>query len=49
MTDLKETVASLENIIQIKDIQLQKMQRENERLSTELKKQQRHIKNLKLG
>ncbi|XP_026300697.1 probable serine/threonine-protein kinase irlB isoform X2 [Apis mellifera] len=47
VTDLKETVASLENIIQIKDIQLQKMQRENERLSTELKKQQRHIKNLK--
>ncbi|XP_043803604.1 uncharacterized protein LOC122720749 isoform X2 [Apis laboriosa] len=47
VTDLKETVVSLENIIQIKDIQLQKMQRENERLSTELKKQQRHIKNLK--
>lgn len=47
VTDLKETITSLENIIQLKDVQLQNMQRNNNRLSTELKKQQRYIRNLK--
>ncbi|CAL7946317.1 unnamed protein product [Xylocopa violacea] len=47
VTDLKETVASLENVIQIKDMQLQNIERDNERLSTELKKQQRYTRNLK--
>ncbi|KOC68286.1 hypothetical protein WH47_03444 [Habropoda laboriosa] len=45
--DLKETVTSLENIIHIKDLQLQDMQRDNERLSVELKKQQRCVRNVK--
>lgn len=49
VTNLKETAVSLENTIQIKDAQLQNMQRDNERLSTELKKQQRCIRNVKLG
>lgn len=47
MADLKETVISLENIIQLKDVQLQNMQRDNGRLSAELKKQQRYARNLK--
>ncbi|KAK1127569.1 hypothetical protein K0M31_004101 [Melipona bicolor] len=47
VTDLKETITSLENIIQLKDVQLQNMQRDNNRLSAELKKQQRYIRNLK--
>ncbi|XP_076177439.1 uncharacterized protein LOC143151864 [Ptiloglossa arizonensis] len=47
VTNLKETAVSLENTIQIKDAQLQNMQRDNERLSTELKKQQRCIRNVK--
>ncbi|XP_076549023.1 LOW QUALITY PROTEIN: uncharacterized protein LOC117600922 [Osmia lignaria lignaria] len=47
VSDLKETVVSLENTIQIKDMQLQNVQRSNERLSTELKKQQRCVRNIK--
>lgn len=47
VADLKETVVSLENIIQLKDVQLQNMQRDNGRLSAELKKQQRYVRNLK--
>ncbi|CAK9805995.1 hypothetical protein ANTQUA_LOCUS4665 [Anthophora quadrimaculata] len=47
VTDLKETVTSLENIIHMKDMQLQNMQRDNERLSVELKKQQRCVRNVK--
>ncbi|XP_071860787.1 uncharacterized protein isoform X1 [Bombus fervidus] len=47
VADLKETVISLENIIQLKDVQLQNMQRDNGRLSAELKKQQRYARNLK--
>lgn len=49
VADLKETVMSLENIIQLKDVQLENMQRDNGRLSVELKKQQRYVRNLKLG
>ncbi|XP_076668046.1 uncharacterized protein LOC143368826 [Andrena cerasifolii] len=47
VTDLKETVVSLENIIKIKDVQLANTQRDNERLSVELKKQQRCVRNIK--
>ncbi|XP_026669805.1 LOW QUALITY PROTEIN: uncharacterized protein LOC108625470 [Ceratina calcarata] len=47
VTDLKETLTSLENVIQIKDMQLINMQRDNERLSSELKKHQRHFRNIK--
>ncbi|XP_053993609.1 trichohyalin-like [Hylaeus volcanicus] len=47
VSNLQETVVSLENTIHIKDGQLQNMQRDNERLSTELKKQQRCIRNIK--
>lgn len=47
VADLKETVMSLENIIQLKDVQLENMQRDNGRLSVELKKQQRYVRNLK--
>nr|XP_003703880.2 PREDICTED: trichohyalin-like [Megachile rotundata]XP_012141699.1 PREDICTED: trichohyalin-like [Megachile rotundata]XP_012141700.1 PREDICTED: trichohyalin-like [Megachile rotundata]XP_012141701.1 PREDICTED: trichohyalin-like [Megachile rotundata] len=47
VSDLKEAVVSLENTIQIKDMQLQNVQRSNERLTAELKKQQRCVRNIK--
>ncbi|XP_076635472.1 LOW QUALITY PROTEIN: uncharacterized protein LOC143348761 [Colletes latitarsis] len=47
VVNLKETVVSLENIVQMKDSQLRNMQQDNERLSIELKKQQRCVRNVK--
>ncbi|XP_076659173.1 uncharacterized protein LOC143362687 isoform X1 [Halictus rubicundus] len=47
VSNLQETVSSLENTIQLKDVQLQNMRRDNERLSVELKKQQRCVRNIK--
>ncbi|XP_033322944.2 uncharacterized protein LOC117218555 isoform X1 [Megalopta genalis] len=47
VSNLQETVSSLENTIQLKDVQLQNLRRDNERLSAELKKQQRCVRNIK--
>ncbi|XP_043256884.1 trichohyalin-like [Colletes gigas] len=47
VANLKETVVSLENTVQMKDTQLRNMQQDNERLSIELKKQQRCVRNIK--
>ncbi|XP_015433019.1 PREDICTED: trichohyalin-like [Dufourea novaeangliae] len=47
VTNLKETIVSLENTIKLKDMQLQNMKRDNERLSADLKKQQRSVRNIK--
>ncbi|XP_076230640.1 uncharacterized protein LOC116433189 isoform X1 [Nomia melanderi] len=47
VSNLTETVLSLENTIKLKDVQLQNTRRDNERLSAELKKQQRSVRNIK--
>lgn len=47
LAELKQTVSELENTILVKDSQMENMQRDNERLSQELKKQQRRNRNIK--
>ncbi|XP_046630018.1 girdin-like [Neodiprion virginianus] len=47
VADLHQTIAHVEAAVQLKDTQLEGLQRDNERLSSELKKQQRCNRNLK--
>ncbi|XP_046753102.1 girdin-like [Diprion similis] len=49
VADLNQTIAHVEAAVQLKDTQLEGLQRDNERLSSELKKQQRCNRNLKLS